>query len=368
MDVGAVVVVGRLEEVVEVGRDAAEAAARVERRLQHQARARRRPLNRSAHARGVPVAEGRARHVGAVPVRVVALGGAGAAERVELGHAAGKRGMDVARGALVEAGVGHGDDLAVALVVGAVDDDVRVEDGPGDVVEQLPRRDLLDVVHLVERGQLGELALLYGQAHLAPPHLHVVGVHAGGGRDVLFHRFGIDVVVEHDVDLSRLARRRARNHGGKDRRCGVGRRGPQRRRDLEPLQVDVGPDHERQRPDRLEVARAVAAQVGVLRDVLLDLDAQPGQLLLLLLAEGLAGLDEDVVGLRGVRRLQPGSPERVRLRDRVQGDAVDGDEGHTPTLIRLSGCLQKGREPFPMATDSRPLGVQVLPGGHGRAV
>ena len=143
------------------------------------------------------------------------------------------------------------------------------------------------------------------------------------------------------------------------------------------LQIDVGPDHERQRPDRLEVVRAVAAQVGVLRDVLLDLDAQPCQLLLLLLAPGFAGLDEEELDFEA-----SGARSRAAL---SASDCATGSKetplivmtGHMPTLIRLSGCLQKRsgalslwHPPFlpERPAHSSPLGVHVRAGGHGRAV
>ena len=188
------------------------------------------------------------------------------------------------------------------------------------------------MVDLVERCELGQLALLHREAHLPPTDFQLVGVHPGGGRELLPDRLraGIDVVVEHDVDLARLARRRPWDGGRENRRRGIRRRGSQRWGDLEPLQVDVGPHDERQRPNYVQVAWAVPAQVGVLGDVLLDLDAELRELLLLLVGQGTAGLDEHIVGLRGVRRLQPRRPERIGLGDRVQRDAIDGDERHAP--------------------------------------
>jgi hypothetical protein len=136
-----------------------------------------------------------------------------------------------------------------------------VQDRPRDVVEQLSRRHRLDVVDVVERRELGQLAFLHRQPHLPPTDPQLVGIHAGRGRELLPDRLraGIDVVVEHDVDLARLARRRAWHRGREDRRRGIRGRGPQRRRDLEALQVDVGPYDERQRPNRVEVARPVPA-------------------------------------------------------------------------------------------------------------
>jgi hypothetical protein len=272
----------------------------------------------------------------------------GAPERVELGHAAGERWVHVGRRSLVEAGVGHGDDLAVALVLRAVDDDAGVQDGARDVVEQLPGGDGLDVVDLVERRELGQLALLARQAHLPPADLQLLPDR---------RRAGIDVVVQNDVDLARLARRRPRDGGGEDRRRGIRGRGPQRRRDLEPLQVDVGPHDERQRPNRVQVARAVPAQVRVLRDVLLDLHPEPRQRLLLLVGQWTAGLDEHVVGLGGVRRLQPCRLERVGLRNRVERDAVDRDERHAPDSNPVRRAAVNNRR----SARRRPLNLRRRP-------
>jgi hypothetical protein len=122
-------------------------------------------------------------------------------------------------------------------------------------------------------------------------------------------------------------------------------------------QVDVGPHDERQRPNRVQVARAVPAQVRVLRDVLLDLHPEPRQRLLLLVGQWTAGLDEHVVGLGGVRRLQPCRLERVGLRNRVQRDAVDRDDRHAPDSNPVRRAAVNNRR----SARRRPLNLRRRP-------
>jgi len=238
--------------------------------------------------------------------------------------------VHIAGRAAVEPGVGHADELTLSLVRRGVHHHVGVEDAAGDVVEQLPLRGLFDLTHLVERGEGIQPSLLDGHPDLVLAGPQVGGVHLGGGRDLVADggRVRVHVVVQHDLDLAATARRRLVQRAGQDRRGRVRRGRPQRRIDLEATQVRTGPGDERQRADRAQVGRRVPAQVGVVRDVLLDLHASLAQLGALRVGQRLRRLHQDVVRGGRVGSVEAGRRQRRGLGQWIERDPVDGDARH----------------------------------------
>ena len=120
-------------------------------------------------------------------------------------HATSERRVHVRPRSAVETRVGNSDDLAGALVVSAVDQDIGVNDRPCDVVGQVHFRHLFKMAYFVDRRDIVEVALLHDQMKLVPSDLEVVHVEARRGRYTCLKlaRVGVDVDMQYDIDLMR---------------------------------------------------------------------------------------------------------------------------------------------------------------------
>ena len=337
LDACLVVGVGRIEEVVQIVRDAAQAAVRIEQRLRDELGLGRGALDLAAHRSRVAVAQHRAGDVRAVAVRIVR---GRSAECDELGDPAAERRMDVRRRALVEAGVVDDDDLPRPLVGRTVDDDVGMQDRPGHVVVEAIGRRRGDVADFVERGDVVEVAVLHAHADLVLARFEVVGIDACRRGDLLAQgRLArINALVEDNVDLVQGARRCRARRGAADR--GGARRWHCRahaRRNLECLVVDACPGDEGQAAHLGQAGFLEAAEIGVVRHVFVDDCAGLGQVGQLLAGHLLVRLDQDVVRLRRIcladRRGSRDAGRRIE-RDTVDGDAKHGSVSSGPEMGR----------------------------------
>jgi hypothetical protein len=112
--------------------------------------------------------------------------------------------MHVRDGTPVEARIGDCDHLVGALVVGAVDDDVRIEDWPGHIVREFHRRHFLDMAYFIDRREITEVALLHDKMHLVATDLQVLDVQPCRGGDLCLQiiRIRVDIVMQDYVHLT----------------------------------------------------------------------------------------------------------------------------------------------------------------------
>ena len=211
-----------------------------------------------------------------------------------------------------------------------------IDDRPGLVVEQLALGRLLDVTDLIDGGEVVQIALLHVQADLVSAHREIFRVDPRGGRDLLLQLgvVGVDIVMQHNVDLAQGAPRRCRRLVRQDacHGCG-GRLLAQVRGNFEALQIDPGPGHELERADLGQALRLVGAKKSVLRDIFMNDAAELLELLQLRLGRRRCRLDQHIIGIGCVGPGQCGC--RRAGSGRVERDAVDGDACHVSASSRL---------------------------------
>ncbi len=134
----------------------------------------------------------------------------------------------------------------------------------------------------------------------------------------------------------------------------------ERRRDLDGLRVEFGPQHEWKKAHSLQVGFRKVAYVSLARHRLDDARAGPRKLCALRLIQGLLGLDDEVIrGFCG-RVIQSHRRENRFRRRGVNSDSVDNDACHCNSLRTV---------PIPRKADQARtcLRADCVPDGHGNA-
>src|SRR6266496_4244215 len=124
----------------------------------------------------------------------------GPSERVKLLHPALEGGMYIRRGAFVESGIGHSDNLASAFATRNSGAGRHAQHLARDAVCEPARQNLLDVPHLIERGEIVEPPDLYDQTRFDTSDLHIRLCEMRSFRDPLRDLFRIDVPMQNHVD------------------------------------------------------------------------------------------------------------------------------------------------------------------------
>ncbi len=268
--------------------------------------------------------------MGTVAIRITRL--VGAPQGIELQDPPGKGRMGIARGALIETRVANRDDLPLTFKtrhrrIAGLD----AQDSARHVIVQFGRSHLLDVPDFIDPGQFGQPLYLHFDPDLIAGWLQFSRIETRGVRHSFPHLLEVNVGMKYNINFPELVAppgSSAYRQGSQLSGRSAGSLPVKRRRDLESLQIDVGPLDIWKAAQDLQIGRRIVTQVSALRHILHDLNPFSGQLGPLRFVQRRLGLDQDEIGIRRIAAVQAESSHGRHLSLGVQRNPVYRDRCH----------------------------------------